>query len=347
MEKSIHGGDIYRNKIAVDFSVNINPLGIPEKVQRSLYNAVSDCIRYPDIEAEKLKISIGKKLGVQPEEVVCGNGASELFTAIANGLKPQKAILPVPSFLGYEKALKAVDCNIEYYFMSKEDGYILNKKIKEVLTDEVDILFIANPNNPIGNVINKEILIDVINWCKERSIIVVLDECFVAFTGDEKYNSMIRDIKEYPNLIIVQAFTKIYAIPGVRLGYLICGSEKIKEKIQRQLPEWNISVFAQEAGVTALKEIDYVKKTVELVNEERMYLTEKLSKLDIKTYPSDTNFMLLETKIDLYNKLLDEKILVRDCSNFKGLGENFYRIAIKLRKENEILVKAIEKIKEG
>ena len=346
-KRALHGGDVYRNEVELDFSVNINPLGIPPRVQESLHAAVLECTQYPDLEGAALKDALGTRLGVEAAEIVCGNGASELFVALAHALQPKRAVLPVPSFLGYEKALQGAGCRIAYYFMRKENGFCLDQEIKALLTEDVDMLFLTNPNNPVGNLMEQAILLELLEWCREKKIIVVLDECFIGFLQEEQSASMIKRVQEFPNLIVVQAFTKLYAIPGVRLGYLLCGSREMKEKIERQLPEWNLSIFAQRAGVAALEETAYVSESVQLLAAERLYLEKAMRELDIQTYPSETNFMLLETEMPLYEKLLREKILIRDCSNFRGLGEGFYRIAVKKRQENERLIQAIRKIKEG
>lgn len=341
----IHGGDIYRNRVQLDFSVNINPFGIPETVKEALENAVGDAVRYPDICAEQLTAAISAWTNMPKEQLVCGNGASELFMAVVHALHPKKILIPVPSFYGYEKAAKAAGCELSFYKLSKENGYALEEGILEKLTEEVDLLFLANPNNPVGNLIEPSLLTGIAKRCRKQNITLVLDECFIAFTGTQKMDSFCNRMMEYPDVIIIQAFTKLFAIPGVRLGYLMCGNRETAAQIREQLPEWNLSVFAQKAGTAACNETEYVKSSVDFICKEREWLKEKLEKQSIYVYPSKANYLLLKTKLPLYDGLLKRGILIRDCSDFRGLGSGYYRVAVKSREENEKLLKAIEEIR--
>lgn len=341
----IHGGDIYRNRVQLDFSVNINPFGMPETVKEALENAVGDAVRYPDICAEQLTAAISAWTNMPKEQLVCGNGASELFMAVVHALHPKKILIPVPSFYGYEKAAKAAGCELSFYELSKENGYALEEGILEKLTEEADLLFLANPNNPVGNLIESSLLLEIVKRCRKQNITLVLDECFIAFTGTQKKDSFCDRMMEYPNVIIIQAFTKLFAIPGVRLGYLMCQNRETAAQIREQLPEWNLSVFAQKAGTAACNETEYVKTSVDFICKEREWLKEKLEKQNIYVYPSKANYLLLKTKLPLYDGLLKRGILIRDCSDFRGLGSGYYRVAVKSRKENEELLKAIEEIR--
>ena len=166
---------------------------------------------------------------------------------------------------------------------------------------------------------------------------MVLDECFIEFCG-ERF-SMISEIEEFPHLILVRAFTKIFAIPGVRLGYLVCKSKSILTKRARQLPEWNLSCFAQEAGCICAKQTEFIIKTEIFIKKERESMEEELVRKGFKIFPSMANFILIHSEENLYERLLEKGILIRDCSNFRGLGKGFYRIAVKRREENEILLR--------
>jgi L-threonine-O-3-phosphate decarboxylase len=327
----IHGGDVYRNQVDMDFSVNINPLGMPEGLEKILSRAAKKCQEYPDIEAGRLKLAVSVSLNIPKEFLLFGNGASELFMGIVHALKPGKILIPIPSFYGYEYAAKAVEADI--VFLPQEENLF------DSLTEETDLLFLANPNNPTGKLLDREYLVTLLDRCKKMKINVVLDESFIEFCGSEY--SMLSEIYSYDNLIIVRSFTKLYAIPGVRLGYLINSSTFLIEKIGRQLPEWNISAFAQEAGIACAGESGYAAKTVEYVKKERQFLEEGLKKLGIQVFESEANFLLVYTDIPLYEKLLQKKILIRDCSNFRGLSKGYYRIAVKQRKDNERLLKVI------
>lgn len=337
--KRIHGGDIYRNQVNLDFSVNINPLGRHKDVDAALYEAVGKCHEYPDMEASRLKKAVSRVFHIPEDYLLFGNGASEIFMGIVHAIRPKKILLPIPSFYGYEYVAKAVESNIVYFSFREEEDFLPKEDFLEVLTEDMDLLFLANPNNPTGKRIDKEYLKNVLTVCREKKIVVVLDECFIEFCGSEF--SMLSEIEEYDNLLLVRAFTKIYAIPGVRLGYLICSNRLLLEKIGKQLPEWNLSTFAQEAGIACVGQSAYVAKTVELVKKERQFLSEGLKKLGLRVYEGEANFILIYSEKPLYETLLQKGILIRDCENFRGLSKGYNRIAVKQRKENEKLLKAI------
>ncbi len=340
--KGIHGGDIYRNPVHMDFSVNSNPLGIPEGVTEALQKAAGRCQEYPDIMSEELKKTVGSTLSVPDEYLLFGNGASELFMAIIHGIRPKKTLIPIPSFYGYEYAAKAAESEIVYFPLKEEAEFMPKKDFFDALTEDIDLLFFANPNNPTGKLLDKEYLKNLLQICKSRGICVVLDECFIEFCKNEY--SMMSETGSYDNLLLVRAFTKIYAIPGVRLGYLVCSSRVLREKIRRQLPEWNISTFAQEAGKACAGRTAFVAKTVKYVKEERQFLADGLKKLGLRVFSGEANFILVYSERPLYEELLQRGILIRDCANFKGLSKGYYRIAVKSRKENEKLLKALGKV---
>jgi len=337
--QSIHGGDIYTNKVKLDFSVNVNPLGIPKGVEDALHQAVVRCQQYPDIRAFELKEAVAKQLAVPKEYLLFGNGASEVFMGIMHALKPRNVLIPIPSFYGYQYVAEAVESEIRYFSMEKENSFLPGKELFMMLTEDIDILFLAHPNNPTGKRLERDYLREVLAICREKGIYVVLDECFISFCKGDV--SFVSEIEEYPNLLLVQAFTKLYAIPGVRLGFLISSNKILLQKIARQLPEWNLSVFAQEAGIACVKEKAFVKQTVEYVKKERAFLTEQLQKMGLEVFDGEGNFILVYTEKPLYELLLERGILIRDCQNFKGLTKGYYRIAVKSREENKILLREI------
>lgn len=337
--KGIHGGDIYNNHVNIDFSVNVNPLGVPEVVKASLHEAVEICSKYPDMTAEKLKKEVSTMLSIQKEYLLFGNGASELFMAIAHGIKPKKTVIPVPSFYGYEYTAGAAGGEIVYYEMKEETAFCLNEDFFTALTEDVELLLLANPNNPTGNLLSTAYLKKLLCHCRNNGIYVVLDECFIEFCGTEF--SMLQEIEQFENLILVRAFTKIFAIPGVRLGYLICSNQTLLDRIKRQLPEWNLSSFAQEAGCACAKQSAFIRETADYIRRERQFLADNLKQMGCKVFAGEANFILIYSKTLLYERLLERGILIRDCENFKGLKKGYYRIAVKSRGDNEMLLKMI------
>jgi len=342
LSEIIHGGDVYRNKVNIDFSVSINPLGCPANVKSALEKAITEVEKYPDIECEILKDALSNMLGVKKENIIAGNGSSEIFLAIAHAINAKNALIVTPSFYGYEYAFSNHSENISYYELKEEKDFALSKDFLEVLNDDLDLLVIANPNNPTGKLIEKELLKNIIEVCKDKNIKVILDECFIEFAGEE--NSLINEIASYPNLCIVRSFTKIFAIPGVRIGYAVCSDVEFVNEVNKHLPEWNISAFANAAGIECTKCNDFVKESFEYVKEQRDYLSGELKKLGIKVFDSDCNFILIKGKRNLSDLLLEKGILIRNCSNFRSLSNEYYRISIKNQTENEKLISELASI---
>ena len=341
-----HGGDIYRNQIRQDFSVNTNPLGMPDPVKEALHQAVEEAENYPDIRAQALSAAVAEQLQVQKEQLVFGNGASELFHAVLHAIKPSKILIPVPSFLGYEEAAKAIDCEVIFYEMKKEENFCLTDRILDVLDENISLVFLANPNNPVGNLVEPELIFQIAEKCRQCDITLVLDECFMELTGKEQTYSFFKRLDEFSNVVVIRAFTKLYAIPGVRLGYLVC-EQNLAEKIRLQLPEWNLSVFAQRAGVAAIKEQEYIARAVVCIQTQRQFLLEELQAAGCSVFDSDADYLLFYSEMPLYELFLQRGILIRDCSNFRGLQRGYYRIAVKSEEQNRMFAEVLREIHEN
>ena len=338
-----HGGDIYRNQIRLDFSVNTNPLGMPDSVREALHQAVEEAEHYPDIHAQELANAVAEQLRISEKQLVLGNGASELFHAVLHAVKPSKILIPVPSFLGYEEAAKAMDCEVIFYEMKKEEKFCLTERIFDVLDESVSLVFLANPNNPVGNLVDQGLIFKIAEKCRQCDITLVLDECFIELTGKELKYSFLSQLEEFSNVVVVRAFTKLYAIPGVRLGYLVC-EQTLAEKIRLQLPEWNLSVFAQRAGAAAIKEQGYVARAVSCIQTQRLFLCEELKAAGCNVFESDADYLLFYSEKKLYELFLQRGILIRDCSNFRGLQSGYYRIAVKSEEQNRIFAEVLREI---
>ncbi len=337
----MHGGDIYRNDIELDFSVNINPFGAPESVKKALMLAAGKIENYPDINCEKLRKALAVKLGVKEDLIIFGNGASELFNAITFALRPEKVLIAEPAFSGYRRAALAAGSDVISYRLPEENDFALDEGILSEINDETDLVFIADPNNPNGKTAYRELVEKILKRALEKKAAVVLDECFITLSGRAADDSFIKRTDEFPNLCVVRSFTKTYAIPGVRLGYMLSSDEELRKKIQLGLGEWNVSVLAQEAGLAALDEDDYLEKSIEYIKKERNCLIEELGKIGYNCIDSDADFIMFKGEKGLDRKLLASKILIRNCSDYEGLGEGWYRIAVKKHDDNLKLINAI------
>lgn len=346
--QAMHGGDVYRNEIELDFSVNLNPKGISEKVKTSINNSIQFLDRYPDPVNEKLCAALALKYGLKPNQIVCGNGASEILMSIVHGLKPKKVLIPIPTFSGYERATMVSGALVKFYHLKEESEFALDEEFLNELDNDYDMVFVANPANPTGNLVEDELLYQIMDKCEAMGTWFVLDNCFIDFVDDR--DNVAELLGKYKKLIILKAFTKFYGMPGVRLGYAMGSDMRMLMNLKIHLPEWNISVLAQNAGVAALEDWDYYKDTKEIVAAERAYLVDALKKVfadnakEIKVYDGKANFILIKTNVKLYDLLLKKKILIRNCSNYRGLGRGYFRIAVKSHEDNERLIKAVGEV---
>lgn len=340
--RKLHGGDIYRHPDVIDFSVNTNPLGTPESVKRAVQESVAKIEHYPDVRCEALRKAISRFEQVNMEEILCGNGAAELFFAAVQAVCPQKALVIAPSFSEYEEALRSVGAEVEYYYLCEEDNFQIREDYVDKLSEEIDMIFLCNPNNPTGVLLERKFILEVLKRCKEKNSLFVLDECFVDFV-EEPENHTIKDmLKEYPNLFLLKAFTKRYAMAGVRLGYGLSSNQRLLEKIQHCGQPWAVSTVAQKAGIVALKEEEYVKRSMAYVHAQRKKLIKNLTLLGYKTFDSKANYIFFQGEEGLYEKCLEKGILIRDCSNYYGLKKGYYRVAVKLQEENEKLLEVLK-----
>lgn len=334
-----HGGDIYHNDVSYDFSVNTNPLGLPLIVKRALSENIDMFGRYPDMQCSQLYEAVSAAENIPSDNLLFANGASEIFKLAADAVKPRKALVTAPSFSGYRHVLNGAGAGIEYYYLKEGKDFELDTDILGKIPVGCDMVFLCSPCNPTGRIISKNVLLDVLSYCERNRIYLVLDECFLGFVPDYEKISMKSELHSN-YLIVANAFTKLYAMAGLRLGWCACGNKELLRRMQQVQPEWSVSVPAQIAGVCALRDKDYIIKTRELIVQERLKMTEFLERRGIKVFPSDANFLLVKSKINLYKKLLSKRILIRKCSNFKGLSDEFYRIAIRSVEENKIFMEA-------
>lgn len=354
MMNEIHGADIYTaakklgtdEKNILDFSSNINPLGIPDSVKKACINSIVHSNKYPDINSRELIMSISTAENVPEGWIFPSNGAAEAIYRIVFFLKPKKGLVTAPAFSEYESALKAAGSEVNCYNLKCDNDFKIQDDILNHIDSETNIVFLCNPNNPTGQLTNISTIEKVVKILKQNNAFLVIDECFLDFVEDKELYSVVKLLKNYDNLIVLKAFTKIYAIPGIRLGYCISSNKSIIEGLKASGPPWNVSNIAQSAGIEALKEKDYVKKTIEYINEQRKYLLDELNMLNIKVFNSYANYILFKIldEIDLKEEILKKGILVRSCSNYNNLDKSYYRIAVKNKEENKLLIKALKEI---
>lgn len=349
----MHGGNIYGNEIEYDFSVNLNPLGPPKSVQDALAAALNHVEEYPDPEYRELRRGLANYWQLAEEQIVPGNGASELIPGIIRTLSPKSCMVTAPCYSGYETALNAAapSCRIHRIPLRAEDDFTLPENIcQEIARVKPNLLILTNPNNPNGKRISANRLREIADACRMAGTVLLVDECFLALSGGDE-DSLIHCIRsEALPAVVLRAFTKTFAIPGVRLGYAVCSGFPAA-RIRRELPEWNLSVFAQYAGRAALEAAaggtsGYLAASVEMIAREREFLSAELEKLGLRVFPSDANYILFQSRDrELHRKLLDKGILIRDCRDYHGLAAGFYRTAVRTHRENTALLRCLRNIK--
>lgn len=351
MYESVHGGDVYSAEKLLgtgnilDFSANINPLGLPKAVITSIRNILPKCERYPDPFCRELVAALAEYERTSQDHIFCANGASEIIFRLALALQPRKALLLAPTFADYEKALNTVGCEIHYYYLKEENDFCVQEDILETINGEPEIVFICNPNNPTGQICDRRLIQRVLEKCRKSKAIVVIDECFMDFV-DKRDDYAVQSLHpDYPNLVILKAFTKIYALAGIRLGYALTSNRRLIEQLRQAGQDWGVSALAQAAGISALAQGEYVSKTKMLIRTEREFLRKNLQRFGFKIFGSQANYIFFRTGIpNLDQKLLAKGILIRSCSNYVNLDSGYYRIAVKKHQDNLRLLSALKDV---
>ena len=329
----------------LDFSSNINPLGPSPMVLKTIKNKLNTIQIYPDPESLDLRKNLQRYTKIPSSQIVVGNGATEIIYNFCKAFLSQKTpvLIPIPTFGEYEAGAKLAGAKVKFF---------KTMDLKKDIDDFISILpnngciFICNPNNPIGYILSKNYLRKIIIEANKKNTLVFLDECFIELVPD--YNeSVITFVKKYDNLFILRSLTKSFGLAGIRIGYGI-GTKKLISILNQIKIPWNVSGLAQHAASAAISTPNYLDKAKKIIQIESNYLKHNISKLEnFDCYDSVTNFILIKSKLrssKLKQKLLKKKILIRDCSNFRGLNNNYIRVAVKTRKENQRLVHALEDI---
>lgn len=339
--KSPHGGDIYTNSYRLDFSANINPAGMPETVRQALIDAAESCSAYPDPYCTELRRKLAKQEGVPTEDILCGNGAAELIYQYAFTLPKEKpALIVSPTFCEYELALHAAGIAAEHYLLQAADHFRLTEKILCTAFNKYSAVYLCSPNNPTGIMIEPYL----IQRIAETGVRLFLDACFLDMTDTPQQYDIPKWIRTYPNLVILRAFTKSYAMAGVRLGYVLCSDNEFLTAMSEKAQCWNISTLAQAAGNAALDCTAWLKDSVKQISGERERMAARLSALGIRVYPGEANYLLLYSERNLIKPLMQRRIMVRDCSNYIGLGAGYLRIAIRTKAENDQLLTELKEV---
>lgn len=346
-----HGGNIFTvartlgvtpDKI-LDFSASINPLGVGDQVIKALQSSFSQLAHYPDTDAVELTAALAAYHQLLPTSVTVANGSTELIYLLPRLIQGRRALIIAPAFSEYAKALARHGWQVVYHELDpRQDFHLSVPTLATQLAEGFDVLFVCNPGNPTGTLLSVDQIQTVYALCRGHGTFLVLDEAFMDFTEAASAKHIIAK----GGGIVLRSMTKFFAIPGLRLGYAL-GSPEVIAGLRSLREPWSVNTPAQRAGLAALAELDYQARTRQLIDSERDYLSSGLEALKFTVYPSAANYLLVEMQpgfsaTELRNRLLSRGILIRDCSNFVGLGHGFFRVAVRSRGENTRLLQQLE-----
>ncbi|MBZ9688928.1 aminotransferase class I/II-fold pyridoxal phosphate-dependent enzyme [Clostridium estertheticum] len=373
----IHGGDVYTDGLLqgrelIDYSSNINPLGVPKSFIDNINEGIDALTRYPDIQYRGVLKGLKEYIDCSEEYFVLGNGAAEIIDLVIACHK--SLLIVVPSFVEYEIDAKKWGCNIEYSYLKEESIYKdslkseyaqLSYDYEDILNklQKVEALVLGNPNNPNGNIIDRGEFQKILEYCESNNKVIIIDEAFIEFTGDSEH-SFVEEVKKYKCLFIIRALTKFFAMPGIRFGYGISSNATLIKNIKEKQNPWNINCFAEVAARHVLKDSVYIEKSREWISEERPRFLKELKSIYFieKVFLTYGNYVLCKLKglafesglafekgIDseeLYKICLDQGFVIRKAGNFRGLDKQYIRLAIKDRISNEKLIAMLESLRE-
>jgi threonine-phosphate decarboxylase len=352
--EQVHGGNIYevaqryklRPDAIIDFSSNINPLGPSPRVLRALRSHLRWISRYPEVHARGLVRDLARFHRLPEEAIVVGNGSTALIYRLPYALLAKNALVVHPTFSEYERAFGLGGCRLDLVMRTEADGFRPPwQRLFEALRRGYGVVVLCNPNNPTGDVIAKDELIEFVEEAARLGTVVIVDEAFMDFHEDA---TLKHEVLRRSNLIVLRSMTKCYALAGLRLGFLVA-SPPLAKRVREADEPWAVSALAQIAGRESLKDRNYLRRTLELIAAEREYLMQRLTHMPgLEVYPSVTNFLLVKIARmgwdvpRLQQGLIRQAILVRDCRSFPGLGGGFMRVAVRGRKDNSRLLSALQ-----
>lgn len=353
-----HGGNLFQaarisgKAVAqfLDFSANINPLGISSQVLQSISQSLPLLSHYPDAQAYELKKAISEFYRVPFACVTPGNGAVELMYILCYLLRPRSVLVTAPAFSEYERAARASGALVRRIYLTPERDFVLD--VDEVIrySAGMDIVFVGNPNNPTGTLTYKQDIEKILSAALKSNTWVVIDEAFMDFLLDDSAFTCREFLTRYENLVISHSLTKFYAIPGLRLGFSLTNPELAK-RLHVSKDQWNVNLLAQLSGVAALGDKEYQQKSKESMKIFQTQLYKELEMVPgLKPYKPAANYILIDihntglTACQMEERLLTHNVLIRNCENYPGLSTDYVRTAVKLPEQNRKLVEAIKSI---
>ena len=316
----VHGGDWagYRARFghdALDFSANVSPLGLPQGVADAIVAALPTADRYPDPLCRELRTALSRAEQLPEPWILCGNGAADLIYRLVWALKPRRALLPAPTFAEYAAALESVGCEVKRETLHEADDFAVTELVQRL-----------------------------VRRCADCGAVLVVDECFLDFLQQRDALTAKPLLQTAPNLVILKAFTKLYAMAGVRLGYALCSNTALLAKMQAAGQPWGVSSLAQAAGAAALRETAYADAVRALIADQRPKLAAGLRALGLQVIEGSANYLLFRAPETLGAALQQRGVCLRSCGNYPGLSAGWYRTAVRTAPENEQLLQTMREV---
>ena len=354
-----HGSDLekiekiygIKKEDIISFSANVNPLGISSALRQGIASHI-DCITsYPDRDYVSLRQTIADYCHTEPDNVIVGNGSTELISLFIQIEHPHKALVLGPTYSEYEREIALGGGSTIYYPLKEQDGFALNvDHFISKLSPDLDLIVICNPNNPTGSAITCHEMRRILDACKENDIFVMVDETYVEFAEDVATITSIPLTRTYENIVILRGTSKFYAAPGLRLGYAVLGNPSLLQTMNQRKNPWTINSLAVVAGNLMFTDSEYIKATRQLINSERERMYALFSASDrFKPYKPQGNFMLLRilesglTSQELFDRCIRQGLMIRDCSTFPYLGEDYIRFCFMKPEDNDRLAELLLK----
>ncbi|MCI8453154.1 MAG: aminotransferase class I/II-fold pyridoxal phosphate-dependent enzyme [Lachnospiraceae bacterium] len=352
--RAVHGGDTYsKPAVFLDYSVNLNPFGMPDFVKEAARESLVDCARYPDSRYRALAGAAASYYDLEGERLIFGNGAAELIFRIVQARQPRRAVLLAPTFGEYEAALESVGVQPDFFCLKEEAGFELPVDAYLKFLDQIrpEIVFLCNPANPTGTVCESGGLGQILDFCGACGILAVVDECFLDFVEDSEDLSVLPRIRRgEKQIFVLKALTKSFAMAGLRFGLGFSADGELLERMRCSGQPWSVSIPAEAAAMAVFtdpkRSLQYLLKTRELLKEEKKCLGEGLAAAGGEIYGSRANFLFFcdtlgQRPLALYEHFLAQGILIRSCADYHGLNGLYYRVCVRRHEENVRFLKTL------
>ena len=324
--------------------MNVNPAGPSPRAVAAACKALSRIDAYPDRESLALVRALARAQGIPEDTIVCGAGASDIIWRLAAAVRPKRLVVCAPTFSEYAEAASYCGACVQEFPLSDADDFDVPASFAHAIEGPGDVAYLCNPNNPTGRLVDPRVIDAAACRCEQTGALLVVDECFLGFAPDARERSVAARAACSRHVAVLSAFTKLYGMAGLRLGYLISGNAQLIEGIRRAGQAWPVSSVAEAAGIAALEDVEYVSRTRDVLAGERAWLSHELSSLGLSVVPSDANFLLVRTPAkDFPERLYKQGVLVRTCDSFSVLSRSWCRVAVRTRKENARLVMAFSR----